>query len=384
MNNIIRNIRDMRFNLMELSGAMGDLGTFIPLVAAITIVSGMDIGIILIFAGIFNIVTGIIFGQPIPVQPMKAIAAVAIAEYLLPSEIAAAGLIVGAIIFVLGSTGLIEKINKIIPMPVIRGIQLGIGLKIIIKGFSFIKDLPWLGYDSIIAALMMGVTVIILKKVKKFPSALLLFISGLVILYVLHPTLIDKFSFSLPLLSIVEISKDSWINGFYLGALPQIPLTLLNSVFAICVLSGDLFPGQQISARKMSTSVGLMNLIGCWFGAMPMCHGSGGLAGQYHFGARTGGSVVLLGIGKLLFGLFLGVYTMKIIQLFPFSILGVMLLFAGIELALPARDQNNYIGFMVTIITAAGILGLNTIIGFTIGITIYYILSNLTADKYNL
>ncbi len=374
LNEIKTNLHTMRFTLMEFSGSLGDLGTFIPLVAGISIVTGMDLGIILIFAGLFNILTGILFGQPIPVQPMKAIAAVAIAEQLLPSEIAAAGLLAGAIVFVLGSSGLISKVEHFIPKPIIRGIQLGVGLKLAIKGIAFISETPMTGFNSVVTALIIGIAVLLLTKFKKFPSAILLFGSGLVILFSLTPDLLSQIHFSLPSFQLIIPTAENWLTGLTRGALPQIPLTLLNSVFAVCILSGDLFPGKKISTGKMATSVGLMNLIGCGFGGLPMCHGSGGLAGQYHFGARTGGSVVILGVIKLLVGLFLGVSAMQLIQLYPLSILGIMLIFAGYELARPAKDQKTLNGLLITISTAFGIIFLNTLYGFLIGLGLFFIL----------
>ena len=374
LNGIKNNIHAMKFSMLEFSGGLGDLGTFIPLVAGISIVTGMDLGIILIFAGIFNILTGLLFGQPIPVQPMKAIAAVAIAEQLLPAEIAAAGLLAGAIVFVLGSSGLITKVEHLIPKSIIRGIQLGVGLKLALKGISFISEMPIIGLNSITTALFIGVGILILKKVNKFPTALLLFGSGLFILFLLTPEALLQINVSLPSFHFIIPSSENWLTGLTRGALPQIPLTLLNSVFAVCILSGDLFPDKKISTGKMATSVGLMNLIGCGFGGLPMCHGSGGLAGQYHFGARTGGSVVILGVIKLLVGLFLGVSAMQLIQLYPLSILGIMLIFAGYELARPARDQKQLVGIIITISTALGIIFLNTLYGFLIGLLVYLII----------
>lgn len=359
---------------MELSGGLGDLGTFIPLIAGITIVTGMDIGIILIFAGIFNIVTGIIFGQPIPVQPMKAIAVVAIAEQLLPAEIAAAGLISGAIVFLLGVSGSIKKIEKLIPKAIIRGIQLGIGIKLILKGISFITDSPTTGLDSIFVALFLSVIVLVLKRYDQFPSALFLFIIGIIILFIVNDESISMIKFSMPHFTVIFPTANQWLNGFVKGALPQIPLTLLNSVFAVCILSGDLFPGRQISTNRMATSVGLMNLIGCGFGGLPMCHGSGGLAGQYHFGARTGGSVVALGLSKLFIGLFFGVSAMKIIQLYPLSILGILLFFAGVELASPVRDQKNYKNISIVAAVVVGILLVNTAVGLLFGLLTHFLI----------
>lgn len=368
------NCRRMRFTLIEFSGGLGDLGLFIPLTLALSLTSGMDIGVILVFAGLFNIVTGVLFGLPIPVQPMKAIAVVAIAEQLLPHEIAAAGVTVGAVIFLLGSTGLIETVNRWIPQALIRGIQLGIGLKLAVKGLQLIGDTSMWGIDSVALALLLGTVIILLRNSRKAPSALLLVTCGVIAAFMSAPSSMRELTVSFPAFSFIIPSDSDWITGLVRGGLPQLPLTLLNSVLAVCALSGDLFPDQRVSTRKMATSVGMMNLVSVWFGGMPMCHGSGGLAGQYHFGARTGGSVVMLGAGKLSLGLLFGSFVMGLLPYFPQSILGLLLLFSGVELTLPARDQIGGNGFYIAAVTAAGILAVNTLVGFLIGAAVALLL----------
>ncbi len=373
-NRYTTNLREMRFNLMEFSGGLGDLGTFIPLAVALSLASDMNIAVILIFAGIANILTGVIFGLPVPVQPMKAIAAVAIAEQLAAGEIAAAGLLMGIIMIALGVSGAVVKIKDWVPIAVVRGIQLGVGIKLALKGFEFIAGTPWLALDGVTIAVLLGALTLALARSKKIPTALVIFSIGAVIMYVNMPTgTAFFFPGSLELTAIVP-TVSQWEQGMLRGALPQLPLTILNSVIAVCALSGDLFPGKRISTKAMATSVGAMNLLFCWFGAMPMCHGSGGLAGQYHFGARTGGSVVMLGIGKLLVGTLLGVGAMTLLQYYPLSILGTLLVFAGIELSKPAMGVNDKRGFTIMILTVIGILALNTFAGFALGITAALIL----------
>lgn len=114
-------------------------------------------------------------------------------------------------------------------------------------------------------------------------------------------------------IEIVKISKNAWEDGFIKGTIPQLPLSILNSVIAVCKLSSDLFPGRDVSAASVSVTVGVMNLVGCWFGAMPCCHGAGGLAGQYKFGGRSGCCVALLGAAKLGLGLVLGSSLVKVL-----------------------------------------------------------------------
>ena len=368
----------MRFDLGEFSGSLGDLGTFIPLVAAMSIVSGMDIGAILLFAGLFNIVTGILFGLPIPVQPMKAIAAVAIAEGLAPAETAAAGLLAGAITIILGATRMTDRIESIIPRAVVRGIQLGIGAKLFINGIKFISDSPAWGPDSIVLAVVSATLVGLTIRYSKLPTALFLFGIGLVLIFVTDPNSIDHLSMGLVDLQMIVPNSHDWLNGLLYGTVPQLPLTLLNSIIAVCVLSGDLFPGRMVPSGRMAISVGAMNLIGCWFGSMPLCHGSGGLAGQYRFGARTGGSVVMLGLSKLIIGMFFGASAMWMLNAYPLSILGVMLLFAGMELARPAWEKCSGTAFLVAVVTGAGIVLFNTMAGFLAGVIFYMILRTMT------
>merc|ERR1719491_952765 len=129
-----------------------------------------------------------------------------------------------------------------------------------------------------------------------------------------------------------------WLDGLLRGAVPQLPLTCLNSVVSVCALSVDLFRdpdmgGKGVSRASVATSVGLMNVVGCWFGGMPSCHGAGGLAGQYRFGARSGTSILMLGTMKIVISLCFGKTLDNVIRYFPRTVLGVMLVFAGVELA---------------------------------------------------
>jgi hypothetical protein len=131
------------------------------------------------------------------------------------------------------------------------------------------------------------------------------------------------------------------------ASLGQLPLTILNSVIAVSALASDLLPSPPNpptpSVTKMGISVAAVNLIGCWFGAMPACHGSGGLAGQYRFGARSGSSIIFLGTVKFLLGLLSFFYPGQIVNTLsgiPKSLLGILVLAAGIELAKVGESLN--------------------------------------------
>lgn len=366
--------RRLRFDLGEASGALGDLGTFVPLVAALVAVGGLDLGSVLLFAGLCNVATGLLFRQPIPVQPMKAIAAVAIAEALTPGAIAAAGLLTGGLVLALGLSGAVEAVERRIPTPIVRGIQLGVGLKLFAKGIAMAAPVAG-SYEAPLVAGLGAAFVVLTGRWQRFPSALVLFSVGLVLMLVRQPDLLSRVSLGWAGPALVLPTAAEWQDGFLRGAAPQLPLTLLNSVIAVCALSGDLFPGRAIGTRPMAVSVGLMNVVGCWFGAMPMCHGSGGLAGQHRFGARTGGSVVMLGLAKVLLAVTLGASAVALLTAYPLGVLGVLLCFAGVELALPARTASSPDAFFLVLVTAGGCIGFNTAVGFLLGLAAAGLLS---------
>lgn len=358
----------LRFDIAEASGALGDLGLFIPIVVSLVSVCDMDIGSVLLFAGLWNIVIGLAFNQPIPVQPMKAIAAVAIAESLSPGAIVAAGLGTGVIVFILGVTGLVDIMERLIPRAIVRGVQLGVGLKLLAKGFSMTSD-GWL------VAVAAAAFVILSSRWRRFPSAIILFGAGLGLMLVTSPNVAEGLELGWSGLGWNWPSALEWRVGLVRGTLPQMPLTLLNSVIAVCALSGDLYPGRGIKTRPVAISVGLMNMVSCGFGAMPMCFGAGGLAAQHRFGGRTGGCMVMLGVAKIGIGIGLGSTAAVLLAAFPASILGVFLCFAGVELSLPARDCVGRDDFFLAILTAGGILSFNAAIGCAVGLLAALLLS---------
>ncbi|KAJ2964230.1 hypothetical protein NQZ79_g807 [Umbelopsis isabellina] len=176
--------------------------------------------------------------------------------------------------------------------------------------------------------------------------------------------------------TIIVPSAEDFQIGFLNAGLGQIPLTSLNSVIALAALIHDLFPERTASTTSISMSVGIMNLIGCWFGCMPYCHGSGGLAGQYRFGARTEVSIIFLGLCKLFLGIVFGSSLVGLLKLFPTSILSVMLFVSGLELAMAARSvldnaadsRIKYENFLVMLVTTGSLVAFsNDGIGFLTG-----------------
>lgn len=369
---MLSSLRLARFNRHEMAGSLGDLGTFLPLLVGMAATNGLDFSASMFFAGLFNVVTGLAFSIPMAVQPMKAIAAVALTGGLTAPQIVAAGASVSAMVLVLGATGLIDALHRAIPRSVVRGLQLALGLSLVMKGLQMVAGTgAWVGPDSYLVGAVAACTVPLLFFSRRVPAALVLFGAGIALALWKHPEVAGSLhlGFTLP-----SWSPPSWSDfeaAFFKAALPQLPLTTLNSVVAVCALSADLFPERRAEPRKVAVSVGLMNLVAGWFGGMPMCHGAGGLAGQHRFGARTNGSILLLGGVKMLVGVVLGASLMAMCGAFPASVLGVMLAFSGMELALVSRDQTSRADAFAMLLTAGACLGLNNVaLGFGLGLVL--------------
>lgn len=325
--------------LAEISGAVGDLGTFIPILIALSVNESISLTSTLIFTGIFNILTGIFFGIPLPVQPMKAIAAVAIAGKFTPQEIGAAGLFVGACILTFSVTGLLRWFSRVVPIPIVKGIQVGAGLSLIVTAGGNMKShLSWIHpswADNYIWMVITFLGLLITNVYRRVPYGLIMFVIGLVFAFILlatssHP--LPSFGFWHPWT--VLPYPHAWLVGIVDAGIGQIPLTTLNSIIAVVHLAGDLLPDTNTpSVTSIGMSVAGMNLLSIWFGSMPVCHGSGGLAAQYRFGARSGASIIFLGVVKLVLGLLFGNTLVGLLKKFPTSFLGVMVIAAGLELA---------------------------------------------------
>ena len=333
----------------ELSGSLGDLGTLLPLMTALVIGNSISLPSTLLFTGAANILTGVAFGLPLPVQPMKAIAAVAIARKFSMEENAAAGLVVAGLVGVFSVTGLLNWANRVTPIPVVKGIQVGAGLSLCLSaGSKMLLPLTWTGPwwgDNLLWAIAAVVFLLCTFAYPRTPYAMVVFTAGIVLslaspqngnvvvphaaIPVLHPS-----------------GHDFW-KATITASLGQLPLTLLNSVIAASALAADLLPSppypEAPTVTELGISVAAINLVGCWFGAMPACHGSGGLAGQYRFGARSGSSIVVLGSIKFALGLvafWKSPAIVGVLNNIPKSLLGVLVLAAGIELAKVGESIN--------------------------------------------
>ena len=390
-----------RLSIQEISGSLGDLGTLLPIMVGMSKVGAIHLASAFFWGGIFNIVAGIIYDSPIPIQPMKTIASASISGTLSSSSVTTSGFLTSIIVFFLGITKTIQFVSSIVPVYMISAIQLAQGLVFIKQGFQMISDIKsWTSSnDNWILCIFFGLLILFTwlpfdkhsrnRHIRRcyfissyFPTALVLFIVGC---SMASRYITTSFSITNPFYpSYNDIQKSDWLTGLQYGTVPQLPLTLLNSVLSVVELNNELFPRNPMTITKMAISVGFLNSFAVFFGAMPSCHGSGGLAGQVHFGAKTGLSIIILGIFKMFIGLFAGNALNELIQYFPNSILGLMLIISGGELA--SRGANKPVDQPLIFSIVVGIMiSKDLYTGFLVGMFYHGILFCITClnNKYS-
>ena len=364
----------IRFDRNELAGAFGDMGTDVPLLIGMALVAGLDGTSILVMFGAMQILTGLAYRLPMPVQPLKAMAAIVIAQQASAAMLYGAGLAIGLVMLLLAVTGLLDWLARIIPRCVVRGIQLGLGLQLASVALGkFIQADGASGYA--LAAGAFVITVLLLGN-RRFPAALPVVLLGLVyaVIFGLDADLAHGFAVRLPTLHVPEASDI--VTGFLVLALPQIPLSLGNSVLATRQLAEDLFPHRHLTVRKIGLTYALMNLVNPWLGGVPTCHGSGGMAGHYAFGGRTGGSVIIYGVLFLGLGLCFGGGFNLIAKAFPLPMLGVLLLFESLALIWLVRDTaHSRTEFPIAVLVGLLAAGLpyGYLIGLVVGTSLVYL-----------
>ncbi len=330
-----------RFDLPEWAGAFGDLGTLIPFVAAYISILKMDANGMLAAFGLALIAAGSIYRTPFPVQPMKAIGAAAVSQTALAAGLGSAAVVGAAVMtglmwMLLALTGLAGRLATWVPRPALMGVIMGLGFTFMIEGIRMMSTSPWVG------GLLLALTLVLLGR-PRMPAMLVLLTIGAAMALLGSPDLMRQLGalkpeFRIPALGWESLSMGDLWTGFILLALPQLPLTFGNAYIAITEENNRLFPDRPVNPRSVAFSTGLMNLGSSLLGGIPMCHGAGGMAGHVQFGARTGGSSIILGSILLCAGLFLSSSIDTIFKMFPQNVLGVILFMAGLQLALGSRD----------------------------------------------
>lgn len=363
-----------KFTLREFGGAFGDWGTLIPFVIGYISIVGLNPAGIFLTLGLTNIVLGLKFNLPLPVQPQKTIGAVAISTPWTPNMVISTGFGTGVIWFILGFTKKLNKIVSKVPIIAVRGIQLGLALILGWTGILLFSENFWLGFISIIV-------ILILIKNRPIPSAIILTIGGIVIIFFTGAINLTDLQFGLPILAFQFPTWENFLLGMLYAGIAQLFLTLTNVMIATVVLIKELFPEKEgVDANTLAFNMGAMNLINPFILGMPLCHGSGGLMSQYAFGARTGGSMILEGIMELILGLFFSETLLILFKNFPVAILGAMLIYTAFLLGKIAFKDFNFKSFTIILISAIICFIFNIALGFLVGLILYFIFKKYVAE----
>lgn len=348
-----RSARDgkaLRFDLSEAAGSLGDLATFLPLAVGLITVNGVNATSLFLAAGLLYVAAGLYYRVPIPVQPLKAASAVAIALAVPKEAIAAAAFWMGVIFLFLSLFRLDALLGKVFTRAVVRGIQLGLAVLLVRGGIGGVFGawghslrLPgvpeWL--PGVVVGAAVGAIVVLSRESRRYPATLVAIpfgvLSGAVLAFPSMPGSVAtgwiRPEAALPL------GADPY-TVFLVLLLPQIPLTLANSVAATSDVAAEYYGPRagRVTPRGLAATLGVGNLLAGIIGGMPLCHGSGGVTAHHRFGARTGAANLVIGTLFVLVALVFGRSVAEASRLLPSCVLGALLVYVGIQHARLVRD----------------------------------------------
>jgi MFS superfamily sulfate permease-like transporter len=327
---------------------------------------------VLVAFGLCKIIACLYFKTPMPIQPMKAIGTAAISHVgaLTAGAIWAAGLFSGLFWLLMGRKGTVTWISKITSRPIVHGLILGLGLSFILEGVWMMKGSPGLALNAMVLTFL-------LLSHERISAMLLLFSFGVVTAGVSEHALLGELGriswhLRLPEFALTKLRPQDLLTGVVVLGLPQVALTMGNAIIATVEENNALFPTHPTTVKAVAIDHGLMNLVEASMGGVPMCHGAGGMAAHIRFGARTGGALVMLGSVVLCIGLFFADSVATLFKLFPQALLGVILMFGGLELAAgvqgnASQKENRYV-----MLPTAGVSMWNMGVGYLAGLALWH------------
>lgn len=368
MKDLAKYLSKVKQFMWDVSGAFGDIGVLFPIAIALIAKNGFNPTALFLAAGLFYIVSAYYFKITMPVQPLKAMSAIAIAAGLSVEVINAAGIAMGIVLFVIAVTGLSVRLGNVFPVSVIRGIQLGLGLMLM-------KASSGLIIDDIITA-MLAATILMASSLKfsRIPPLIPILILGIVISFKNIGTVaIGPAAVSLH----IPDMDNLWI-GITMLVLPQIGLTFGNAIVATEATGRILYgkKAERLNLKSIPTSMAIGNIASGIMGGVPMCHGCGGLTAHCKFGATSERPGYIIGFTLIALALLFGSSALSVIQAFPKGILGAMLFYVGLQHSLFIKDilKDKTAMFIALVSAISGFLLNNLTIGFLLGIGIHYFL----------
>ena len=358
-------VKGFEFSIREFAGSLGDFGTLIPFTVGYIVICGFDPTGLLIGIGLTNIILAMIYKLPLPVQPKKVIGSVALAEKWSMNRVLGAGFSVGLVWVLISFSTRLNNLLEKIPNSIVRGIQLGLTFTLAIAAAEMVNQ-------NILLSAVLIIFAFLLLKNRFIPSSIFLVLFGFIYSVIMGGLSLSNVTigFSLPNISLFTIND--MVYGFIYAGFAQLFLTLTNAVMATVALVHDLFPDRKdVTPRNLIQNMCAMNVAMPFIGGMPLCHGAGGLAAQYLFGARTGGAILMEGLLEISLGLFFSKSLVTIFTSFPIFVVGVMLLMTSFELGRVSFKVEEKKDVFVMLVTATLSTVFNIALGFLGGLITY-------------
>jgi len=343
----------------EAGGSVADLGVLIPIAVALIVANGLSVTAVLLPAGAAYLLVAAVYRVPVSVQPLKAFGALAIAVGAGADLIAAGALLMGVLFLSLGASGAVDRLARFFGQPVIRGVQLAVGLTFgkIAWGLvtsppaNFVHQAPeiWVAIGTIAGGAVL--------LVWRGPAALLLVGAGMALGVALSfGTLGGRLG---P--TAVAVPALDWsllATALTLLVLPQVPLTFANSCLAPADAAVIYFGrrGATVRPGRLAITLGGTNVAVAAIGGMPLCHGAGGMSAHYAFGARTWRAPVCIGSLLVVAAVVFAAPLAIALQSFPLPVLAALLVVAAITHVQLLRDVHGWLPWLVVV--AIGLTGL--------------------------
>jgi sulfate permease, SulP family len=366
----------LRFDRREAAGAVADLGVLLPIAVTLIVANGLSPTAVVLPAALLYIAAGALYRIPVPVQPLKAFGAIAIAKHLGPPEIAGGALLMGAIFLIAGQSGLLDRVARAFPTPLIRGVQLTVGVLFLEIAWRLVHH-PAKAFAGhalpVDAAMGLAIAgVVVLLALRRVHITLILVLAGLAVMFA---TADGPLAFGPSSLAMPGIDGGALATALTVLVLPQVPLSFANSCLATADAARVYFgrAAERVTPGRLATSLGTANLLAGAIGGMPCCHGAGGLTAHRSFGARTGGAPIMIGVALLLVGLALGAGMATLLAAFPLPILAALLAVAGLLHIGLLRDLRDPASWVIALVVGAIGIFANLGLGLAAGLALWWL-----------
>lgn len=366
----------MVFNRRELAGAVADIGVLVPIAVALIVGNGLSATAVLLPAGLLYITAALVYRLPIPVQPLKAFAAIAIAQGLGSDEIAAGALLMGVIFVTLGRLGVLDLAARAFPRALVRGVQLTVGLLFLKIAWGLLTDPPaaFVKYalDPATALALGGAVVMLALTLKQQSVSLALVGAGIAAMVALEG---GELSVGPSALAFPTLDDTTLLTALTVLVVPQLPLSFANSCLATADAARAYFGAEAARVRpgRLATTFGSTNILAGSISGMPVCHGAGGLTAHYAFGARTAGAPLVLGCALVFLAVSFGAGLAPLLAAFPLPILAGLLASAGLLHIGLLRDLRGRYDWALALVVGAVGFQLNLTIALMLGLSAWWL-----------